>query len=56
MDILIEEFLWIFKEYLDNMTDEEFDLLRNSTIKARTEKVKSLQEIGDFIWKQIVTY
>lgn len=53
MDEKTEEFLQIFSDSVMNMTDEEFEAIRQSNIKILTEGDKEIEERTSFVWDEI---
>lgn len=55
-DILVEEFLEIFNQYLVDMTEESFAILVESCISVLNDDESMLSERANNIWSQLVTY
>lgn len=55
MDILIEEFLGIFANYMTSMSEQEFEDLKSGTVNTLEVKEVSLSQRGSNVWDKIVT-
>ena len=56
MNVLIEQFLGYFAEKLDDMTDEEFQVLKQTQSEILKIKDVTLFKRSNEIWQQIVEY